>query len=148
MKRTKMCYLKTKIDFRRICFQKWEGKHSLFSEEYIVSFPLWNCLETHPKHDGGALCPSPTSVGNREERGRRWFIKYFSVISELISCFSYITSETGSRAQCFSRQKSWRKWSIVYRAYCCCLVAQLCPTLCDPRDHQAPLSMGFPRQEY
>ena len=31
------------------------------------------------------------------------------------------------------------------------LVTQLCPTLCDPRDyiaHQAPLSMGFSRQEY
>ena len=27
---------------------------------------------------------------------------------------------------------------------------QLCPTLCDPVDcvHQAPLSMGFSRQEY
>ena len=31
------------------------------------------------------------------------------------------------------------------------LVAQLCPTLCDPMDCsacQAPLSMGFSRQEY
>ena len=31
------------------------------------------------------------------------------------------------------------------------LVAQLRPTHCDPTDplaHQAPLSMGFPRQEY
>ena len=29
-------------------------------------------------------------------------------------------------------------------------VSQLCPTLCDPRTiaHQAPLSMGFSRQEY
>ena len=30
-------------------------------------------------------------------------------------------------------------------------VAQSCPTLCDPMDsslHQAPLSMGFSRQEY
>ena len=29
-------------------------------------------------------------------------------------------------------------------------VAKLCPTLCDPMDvaHQAPLSMGFPSQEY
>ena len=25
---------------------------------------------------------------------------------------------------------------------------QSCPTLCDPVDHQAPLSMGFSRQEY
>ena len=36
---------------------------------------------------------------------------------------------------------------------CCyyCLVSKLCPTLCDPPwtvAHQAPLSTGFPRQEY
>ena len=32
----------------------------------------------------------------------------------------------------------------------CCLVAELCPTLCDPTDCvacQAPVSMGFSRQE-
>ena len=35
--------------------------------------------------------------------------------------------------------------------YCCCLVTQSCPTLCDPMDyvtHQAPLPVGFARQEY
>ena len=33
---------------------------------------------------------------------------------------------------------------------CCCLVAKLCPALATPWTvaHQAPLSMGFPRQEY
>ena len=32
---------------------------------------------------------------------------------------------------------------------CCChLVAKLCLTLFDPMDCQAPLSMGFCRQEY
>ena len=31
---------------------------------------------------------------------------------------------------------------------CCCLVARLCPTFCNPTDCQAPLSLGFPRQEY
>ena len=34
---------------------------------------------------------------------------------------------------------------------CVCLHAkllQLCPTLCDPMVHQAPLSMGFSRQDY
>ena len=30
--------------------------------------------------------------------------------------------------------------------YCCCLVTELCPTLCDPI--KAPLSMRFPRQGY
>ena len=33
--------------------------------------------------------------------------------------------------------------------YCCSLVAKLCPTFCDPMDYsQAPLSLGFSRQEY
>ena len=31
---------------------------------------------------------------------------------------------------------------------CCCLVTNSRPTLCNPMDHQAPLSMGFSRQEY
>ena len=33
---------------------------------------------------------------------------------------------------------------------CCCFVAKLCPTLVIPRTvaSQAPLSTGFPRQEY
>ena len=32
---------------------------------------------------------------------------------------------------------------------CCCLVAKCCPTFWHPMDcAQAPLSMGFPRQEY
>ena len=43
-------------------------------------------------------------------------------------------------------------WSKGQLAICCCrcLVAQSCPTLCDPMDlaHQAFPSMGFPRQEY
>ena len=29
-----------------------------------------------------------------------------------------------------------------------CACAQSCLTLFDPRDHQAPLSMEFPKQEY
>ena len=37
----------------------------------------------------------------------------------------------------------------IHTPYGCCLVTKLCPTLCDPMDCslQAPLSMGFPRQE-
>ena len=38
-------------------------------------------------------------------------------------------------------------WSMAFCCYCC-LVAKLCPILCDPMDciaHQAPLSVGFPR---
>ena len=33
---------------------------------------------------------------------------------------------------------------------CCCLVAKLCPTFCNPTDCscQTPLSMGLPRQEF
>ena len=34
--------------------------------------------------------------------------------------------------------------------HCCCLVTQLCPTLCNLRDYSlpAPRSMGFSRQEH
>ena len=32
--------------------------------------------------------------------------------------------------------------------YYTCSVMQLCLMLCDPIARQAPLSMGFPRQEY
>ena len=37
-----------------------------------------------------------------------------------------------------------------YKSTVVILVAKLCPTLCDPWAvaGQAPLSMGFPRQEY
>ena len=42
------------------------------------------------------------------------------------------------------------KWGICVGDCCCCLVAQLCLTLCNSVDcsPQAPLSMGFYRQEY
>ena len=38
----------------------------------------------------------------------------------------------------------------MYASCCCCLVTKLCPSLCNPWTValQAPLSMGFPRQEY
>ena len=36
----------------------------------------------------------------------------------------------------------------IWLCVCVCSVAQLCPTLWDPMDYQAPLSMGFSRQEY
>ena len=34
--------------------------------------------------------------------------------------------------------------------FCCCLVTKSCPTFCNPWTvaHRAPLSMGFPRDEY
>ena len=42
----------------------------------------------------------------------------------------------------------WEK--CLLKSLVCVLVAQSCPTLCDPGTvaYQAPLSMGFPRQEY
>ena len=42
------------------------------------------------------------------------------------------------------------KYSQYYFALFVCLVAQLCPTLCDPWTvaRQPPLSVGFSRQEY
>ena len=44
------------------------------------------------------------------------------------------------------------KENVVYVQWntCCCAVTKSCPTLCNPMDCtcQAPLSMGFSRQEY
>ena len=42
-------------------------------------------------------------------------------------------------------------YSFVFPCCCCYLVAKSCLTLCNPMNciaHQAPLSMGFSRQEY
>ena len=46
--------------------------------------------------------------------------------------------------------KSKQKISLQFLREVCCLVAKLCPTLCDPITvaDQAPLSMGFTRQEH
>ena len=59
------------------------------------------------------------------------FLKHTMLSSLLLSCFSPSPPLS-----------AWKVW-----------VAQLCPTLCDPMIpwtivHQAPLSLGFPRQEY
>ena len=53
----------------------------------------------------------------------------------------------------FPRLKAVLQWPTcifvcVCVCVCVCSVAQLCPTLWDPMDYQAPLSMGFSRQEY
>ena len=42
----------------------------------------------------------------------------------------------------------WLSW--ILSPICCCLVSKLCPTPATPRTvaYQAPLSMGFSRQEY
>ena len=57
---------------------------------------------------------------------------------------------------CFSNQaekEAYRFYSRPQLLHCCCLVAKSDLTLCDPTDlpieePQAPLSVGFPRQEY
>ena len=46
--------------------------------------------------------------------------------------------------QCLSKKEAFL-WPHVP---ICCSVVKLYPTLCDPMDWQAPLSMGFPRQKY
>ena len=45
---------------------------------------------------------------------------------------------------------SGKSWLSVIFCYFCCLVAKSCPTLLTPWTvaRQAPLSVGFPRQEY
>ena len=48
------------------------------------------------------------------------------------------------------RASETSRWGLCMCVCVLCLVAQSCPTLCSPRTvaRQAPLSMGFSRQEY
>ena len=63
-------------------------------------------------------------------------------------------SENRMRQQRWFWQKFWgpreREWNNNGFTPVSCLVAQLCPTLCDPVDCSSPgsSSLGFPRQEY
>ena len=46
-------------------------------------------------------------------------------------------------------QKMWYIYTVEYsHAHAHAQSLQLCPTLCNPIAHQAPLSMGCSRQEY
>lgn len=68
---------KTKTDFRSICFQKWGGKHNLFSREYTDPFPLWNCLETHPTMEG--TLPLTNLCRELERSGEEGGINFFQL---------------------------------------------------------------------
>ena len=64
---------------------------------------------------------------------------YAECLMPVLSCFAHSDNFTQSSSACNS---SHRSSSGV-------LVPQLCLTLCDPvEDYQAPLSLGFSRQEY
>ena len=66
--------------------------------------------------------------------------------SQKQQCFRFARAATAkSRDLDGSRNKELSQFCAVLR-----FLAQSCPTLCDPVDctHQAPLSMGFSRQEY
>ena len=41
----------------------------------------------------------------------------------------------------------WLLYMSLDAVCCCCLVCELCPTLCNPKARQAPLSLEFSRQE-
>ena len=74
--------------------------------------------------------------GTGEPGGLRWMGSQSQTRLKQLSCSS-------------SRDLS-RTSSLRVKGYCCCcLVAKLCPILCDPTDCSPPiLSLGFPRQEY
>jgi len=47
------------------------------------------------------------------------------------------------------KQRERENFSVILGILACwCSVAQSCPIFCDPMDCQAPLSRGFPKQEY
>ena len=66
-----------------------------------------------------------------------------SFSDHLWSLVSFLTLATSNQ--------TYHILSILYNCCCCCLVAKSCLTLLQPPwlvPHQAPLSMGFPGQEY
>ena len=65
--------------------------------------------------------------------------------------FAWGGQSTGVSALSSFLPKNTQGWSPCLAKEFCCLVAQLCLTICDPIwsiTCQDPLSMGFPRQEY
>ena len=58
----------------------------------------------------------------------------------------YLHIQKGKNCYCIFHEKDL----FPCHALCVCSVIQSCPTLCDPTNcsRQAPLSMGFPRQEH
>ena len=78
--------------------------------------------------------------------------RIFKNVNPPNSCVLLLTGEVMRIKIVPTSRFLWDSFRLVYDAYCCCsLVAKSCLTLCDPMDyiaHQAPLSMGFSRQEY
>ena len=68
-----------------------------------------------------------------------------------ISHKSQDTSNCFNACLIFSSVPYWQEVPFLYYLEHCCLVAELCPTFCNPMDyivHQASLPMELPRQEY
>ena len=89
---------------------------------WVVELPISALLE--PACKVRPVCLTPSLIQLTSD----WQLKSV-MVRVLISHISVNTTESESESE----------------------VAQSCPTLCDPMDcvaHQAPLSMGFSRQEY
>ena len=101
---------------------------------------LWNCRSTLSRKVGGSL------------RGQAsWLAPAF--LSALAMAPSKRLQSCPPRklsgvcvASTFPPQTSWLPWASARLSKSCWLVTKSCLTLLTP--HQAPLSMGFPRQEY
>ena len=90
----------------------------------------------------------------------RYVSTYFILCPILTFCSNFPQTECLITIEIYSFSSGLQKLierqqghvvSKVSREGCCCLVAKLCPTLLPSPwtvAHQAPLSMGFPRQEY
>ena len=59
-----------------------------------------------------------------------------------------LSAGTKASTEVADGNKTESKVSRLPTCYCCCLVTKLCPTLFNPKDCQAPLSMEFSKWEH
>ena len=106
------------------------------------------------EHWSGLPFPSPM------HESEKWKVKVKSLSRVQLFATLWTAAYQAPPSMGFSRQEDWSGVPLPsplltilggkYDCCCCCWVTKLCPTLETPWTvaRQAPLSMGFPRQEY
>ena len=93
------------------------------------------------------LCVYKAVTSNHPEREEMLFLPSFEQWQQPLQTWFVIKRERRGSPVCWAVMCPVRG---AFSVCVCVLVAQSCLTLCDPVDcsHQAPLSMGFSKQEY